>query len=252
MNEQPNFANTDDLLLLIFAGVLPAILIIVYIYIKDKYQREPLIQIVRGFAYGVVAAIIAILLEIVIQWVIGTMPEGWAGAMIEAFVVAAMPEEAAKLLMLYLLLRSNPDFDERFDGIVYATCVGMGFAASENIIYLVAHQVWVPVAMARAIFAVPGHFLFAVAMGYFYSRLYFDTADIKTALAVYFAPVLLHGIYDGLLFASKAEPGWSTMLVIVFYIFFFRMFKFGRKRINEQLERDRQDPTQRAFYDKGD
>ena len=250
--QQPNFANTEDLLLVIFAGVLPAFLLVLYIYIKDKYQREPVSQIIRGVVFGIVASIIAILLEIAIKWIIGVMPEGWQGALMEAFVVAAIPEEAAKLLMLYLLLRQNPAFDERFDGIVYAVCVGMGFAATENIAYLVAHQVWVPVAISRAIFAVPGHFLFAVAMGYFYSRLYFDNSDLKTALAVYLAPVLLHGTYDGLLFIANVEPGWSSLVVILFYIFFFRMFKYGRKRISEQLANDRRDPAQRAFYAKED
>lgn len=246
--QQPNFANTEDLLLVILAGILPAILLVVYIYIKDKYQREPVSQIIRGFAFGIVSGIIALLLEIVIQWIIGVMPEGWQGALIEAFVVAAIPEEAAKLLMLYLLLRSNPAFDERFDGIVYAVCVSMGFAAAENVAYLIAHQVWIPVAITRAIFAVPGHFLFAVAMGYFYSKLFFDDSSLKTALAVYLVPVLLHGTYDALLMTANAEPGWSTTVVILFYIFFFQMFKYGRKRIRKQLANDRRDPAQRAFY----
>ncbi len=246
--QQPNFANTEDLLLIIFAGILPAILLVVYIYIRDKYQREPVSQIIRGVVFGIVASIFAMLLEIAIKWIIGVMPEGWQGALTEAFVVAAIPEEAAKLLMLYLLLRQNPAFDERFDGIVYAVCVSMGFAATENIIYLIAHQVWVPVAISRAVFAVPGHFLFAVAMGYFYSRLFFDKSDMKTALAVYLVPVLLHGTYDSLLFIAKAEPGWKTWFVILFYVFFFRMFKYGRKRIREQLANDRRDPAQRAFY----
>lgn len=250
--EQPNFANAHDLLLIIFAGVLPAFLLILYIYIKDKYQREPMAQIIRGFAFGIVSAIIALLLEIFIEWIIGTMPEGWRGALLNAFVVAAIPEEAAKLLMLYLLIRSNPDFDERFDGIVYAVCVSMGFAATENIVYLIAHHVWVPVAISRAIFAVPGHFLFAVAMGYFYARLYFDNSGLMTALAVFLVPVLLHGTYDALLMIANAEPGWSTTVVILFYIFFFQMFKYGRKRIRKQLENDRRDPAQRAYYAKED
>lgn len=250
--EQPNFANAHDLLLIIFAGVLPAFLLILYIYIKDKYQREPMAQIIRGFAFGIVSAIIALLLEIFIEWIIGTMPEGWRGALLNAFVVAAIPEEAAKLLMLYLLIRSNPAFDERFDGIVYAVCVSMGFAATENIVYLIAHHVWVPVAISRAIFAVPGHFLFAVAMGYFYARLYFDKSGLMTALAVFVVPVILHGTYDALLMIANAEPGWSTTVVILFYIFFFQMFKYGRKRIRKQLENDRRDPAQRAYYAKED
>ena len=45
-------------------------------------------------------------------------------AFADAFLLAAIPEELAKLIMLWLLLRKNPHFDEKFDGIVYAVCIG--------------------------------------------------------------------------------------------------------------------------------
>ena len=105
-------------------------------------------------------------------------PATWIGALWNAFVGAAMPEEATKLLMLWLLLRRNKYFDERFDGIVYACCIGMGFAGTENVLYLFGNiENWQSVAVSRAIFAVPGHFMFAVAMGYFYSNVSSVLAD---------------------------------------------------------------------------
>jgi RsiW-degrading membrane proteinase PrsW (M82 family) len=75
-------------------------------------------------------------------------------------------------------LRNNPYFDEHFDGIVYAVCVGMGFAGLENIMYVFQNMDdWMSVSVARAIFSVPGHFFFAVSMGYFYSCVHFHTAS---------------------------------------------------------------------------
>ena len=53
-----------------------------------------------------------------------------------AFFVAAAPEEGAKLLALWLLLRKNPHFDEDFDCIVYSVFVSLGFATLENIGYV--------------------------------------------------------------------------------------------------------------------
>lgn len=245
--------QTTNLLIVIFCAVLPAFLIILYIYWKDKYQREPFAQLAKGFAFGIVSALIAIFLEMGIGWIIGDYPEGWIGAILQGFVGAAIPEEAAKLLMLYLLLRRNPYFDERFDGIVYATCVGMGFAGAENIVYLLGHiDFWQSVAVSRAVTAVPGHFMFAIAMGYFYALLYFDESSLKAALSVYTVPVLLHGTYDSILFAAELKPAYSVILSLLFFYFCFKMLGTGRKRIQNHLSRDRHDPQQRAFYAKGD
>lgn len=238
-------SQTTNLQLITFVAILPAFLLVYYIYIKDKYQREPLSQIVRGVAFGVISALLALGLEIAINWIVGSYPESMAGAFLKAFISAAIPEEAAKLTMLYLLLRNNSYFDERFDGIVYAVCIGMGFAATENIVYLLGNiNFWKSVAVSRAIFAVPAHFMFAVAMGYFYSKLYFDKASLKTALSVFVAPVILHGIYDGILFTTNigSMSAYMFILLSLFYVFCFWMYKLSKKRIEKHLQRDWAEP----------
>mgnify|MGYP006391493201 CR=1 FL=1 len=62
------------------------------------------------------------------------------GSVSTAFFGAAIPEEIAKFFMLWLLLRKNPYFDEKMDGIVYAVCVSLGFAALENIFHTIHNQ----------------------------------------------------------------------------------------------------------------
>lgn len=91
----------------------------------------------------------------------------------QAFGVAALLEEAFKLLTLWVVLRKNPYFDEHFDSIVYAVCVGLGFAAVENIFYVFSEEERVTVAVSRALLAVPGHYAFAILMGYYYSIYHF-------------------------------------------------------------------------------
>lgn len=239
-------------LIIILAAILPAFLLVVYIWSQDRYQHEPLSWMLRGVVYGVVSAGIAVVLEVLIQQV-GLSPDtpatAW-GALCKAFLGAAMPEELAKLLMFYLLIRRNPYFDERMDGIVYACCVGMGFAGTENIVYLLSNlDTWQSVAWSRAVFSVPGHFMFAVAMGYYFSAVYFGDMSARRWSRVFWVPVLLHGIFDGILFlANVGDSPWASLLLLVFYGFVFFLYRYGRRRIRQQLEQDRHDPGQIAFW----
>ena len=233
----------DNLYTVILAAILPPFALMVYIWWRDKNRREPFGVMCKAFGNGIIAAGIALVIEILLSlgWV-PNEPTNFLEAIWKAFVGAAMPEEFAKLLVLWLFLRKNPYFDERFDGIVYATCVGLGFAATENIIYLFDNlQNWQSVAVGRAMFAVPGHFLFAVCMGYFYSAVYFGDINWRKRFRVFWAPVLLHGIYDSLLFISNLNTMWSGIILVCFYVFCIKMLRYGRRRIAEHLERDRQD-----------
>ncbi|MBO6074342.1 MAG: PrsW family intramembrane metalloprotease [Paludibacteraceae bacterium] len=240
----------SNLYVIIGAAILPAIAWVAFIWLKDKYQREPLKYILRGVAYGIISAGLAIALESLISGLgLTPEPQGYIGALWKAFIGAALPEEFVKLLMLWLLLRNNPYFDERFDGIVYACCVGMGFAGTENIIYLLGNiDTWETVAIQRAIFSIPGHFMFAVAMGYFYSMLHFGDMSWQKRSRIIWVPVALHTIYDGLLFMASLGTILTGLLVLAFYVFCYFMLRGGQRRIAEHLKRDKEDPNQVAYY----
>lgn len=245
--------NQTNLYIVVFAAILPALLLTFYIWYRDKYQREPISQVLRGVLYGVISAGIALALETLIRQfgIIFDQPHGFLPALWNAFVGAAIPEETAKLLMLYLLLRNNKYFDERMDGIVYACAIGMGFAGTENILYLFGNlNQWETVAVSRAMFAVPGHFMFAVAMGYFYSMLYFGDMSWRDRSRIFWVPVTLHGLYDGILFMANLGTALTVVLLMSFYIFCIFLFRGGMRRINEHLERDRRDPNQVAYWKK--
>lgn len=236
----------DNIYTVILAAILPPFLLVLYIWWKDRYQREPFLELAKAFFYGVISAGIAIVFETALSYMslVPSEPTTLLQATWKAFVGAAIPEELAKLLMLWLLLRRSKYFDERFDGIVYAACIGMGFAATENIIYLFSNlEQWQSVAVGRAMFAVPGHFFFAVAMGYFYSMIYFGDMSWRKSARIFWVPVLLHGTYDALLMMREVGTMWSGILLICFYIFCFKMLKYGRKHIAEHLEKDKNAPT---------
>lgn len=224
----------------VIAALLPVALLLFYIYRQDSAQPEPARWLWKGVWYGILSAVL-VLLVMGIASLAFPMPslEGTVlGAIIDAFLGAAIPEEAAKFLMLWLLLRKNPYFDEHLDGIVYATCVGLGFAGLENIFYVVGNiESLVSIAVVRGLFSVPGHFFFAVAMGYFFSLTYFKSKTKeekkKYYLLALFVPMVLHGIFDMLLMFSSVEESLAGLCVMVFLYFVNVLRKKGQEKIQE-------------------
>ncbi len=228
--------------IIIISATLPALVLLYYIWRRDKYQKEPVKELLKGFGLGVCSVFIAGPLEMLLQAVglSPAEPQTWLGAIWEAFFGVALVEEGVKLFFLWLLLRKNPYFDEHIDGVVYAVAVGMGFAAAENIGYLFANiEQWQSVAMSRAIFSVPGHFMFAVAMGYYYSVNHFALSNKADRFKVLAVPVVLHGIFDSLLMMANVTPQFGALLWLLFVAFCLILPGFANSKIKSLLESDR-------------
>ena len=218
-------------------AVVPAIVLIVYIMIRDKYEHEPIRKILLTFFVGM----LAVPLDLLIISIFGLdeLPYLLAGDILQqigvAFFSAAIPEEISKFVILFLLVWWSKDFNERMDGIVYAVCVSMGFATVENVLYVFDDP---SCAWGRALFAVPGHFLDAVLMGFFLSLAKFTVKrKFRNWLMTLLAPILAHGIYDAIIMVSDVvSEGWATLLTIVFYVFIFLLWRLCLKKISQHVE----------------
>ena len=223
-------------------AVLPALLLIYYTYQQDKLQREPVKNLVKAFFYGW-GSVLASFLISVPSGHLGLFPTeitSLGDAVRMALFGAAIPEESAKLLLLWLFLRKCRDFDERMDGIVYAVCVGMGFAAFENIEYLLASgSEWVTTGIGRSLTAIPGHFAFAVIMGYYYSLHSFDRYRAPLAgLKMWLYPVLAHALYDSIAMYAMVSPELSGIISVVIILGCFWALKRARIRMGRHLLAD--------------
>lgn len=230
-----------NILIMLIAAILPAALLFMYIWKKD-IQKEPTSLLVKAVLYGAVICIPVAGIEQAIQTILFGVdgePTNLVGSTAMAFFVAALPEESFKLLVLWLILRKNPFFDEHFDGIVYAVCIGLGFAAFENIGYIFKSDEWLSVAISRSLFAVPGHYAFAVLMGYYYSVYHFVDRSPKVAACILLVPVLAHGIYDSLAMSGMVNRYIGGLCFIVLIYFCIKMHKFAKAKIMAQIERDR-------------
>lgn len=229
-------------------GVLPALILLFYTYQQDKMQREPVKMIAKGFGWGCLSVFCSFFVSVPFMH-LHLFPDSinsfW-DAFRTAFFGAAIPEETAKLFCLWLFLRKNPYFDERMDGIVYAVCVGMGFAAFENIEYLFASGTdWVTTGIGRSLTAIPGHFAFAVIMGYYYSLNHFDKYRAPLAgLKMWLYPVLFHGLYDSIAMSAMVTPEMSGIISIAVLLLCFGGLKWARAHMSQHLLADSIDPSQ--------
>lgn len=160
-------------------------------------------------------------------------------AWMENTIGVALVEELSKWLVIMLIVWKNNNFDYRYDGIVYAVSASLGFAALENILYILNYGTGVSI--GRAIFAIPGHATFGVFMGYWLSRAkscWIHRKIIRMRLCQLFSlgiPMLIHGAYDFLL-SDQVE---ALELRSVFFIYVIILDFFAWRVIKHEFRTDR-------------
>ena len=185
---------------LLISALAPVLVIILYIYIKDKYEKESKRILAFTFALGaVVSIVITTILYNFLDLFLPT-PNNFSvwQQFIKAFFVVALIEEFSKYVIVRYYNQPRKGFNEPFDGIIYAVMVSMGFAAVENIMYV--SQGGLEVALLRAFTAIPAHATFGIIMGYYMGKAKFSKNKMKWNLIGISVAVLFHGTYDFFLF----------------------------------------------------
>jgi len=126
-------APAHTVLAVVLASVPVVPLVLLYLWL-DRYEPEPRLLLALGLLWGAfVACFVALVLE-----GIGGLASGMRSNTSIA-VLAPVVEEACKgFFLLMLLWWRRDELDGVLDGIVYAGMVGIGFAFTENILYLAA------------------------------------------------------------------------------------------------------------------
>ena len=256
-------AQMTENAILISLAILPVIVLAIFIYRKDKFEKEPLRMLAKAFFFGCLSVIPAILIEQALAlgffYMGGEYVSGFVTGIYNGFIVAGCSEELCKLALLALAVWKAPDFNEYFDGIVYATFVALGFAGIENLMYVFRQETFEVSLMTggvRAILSVPGHFLFAVVMGYYFALAKFNPDKRRQNLfKAFFYPMLLHGTFDALLMIPEAmgEDGtWlSAVLFLVFIFFDVKLWKVAMRHLKGLQEMSGQQNNDGSGYDGG-
>lgn len=220
---------------LLLAAVLPAFVLMFYVYKKDTVEKEPIGLIVRLFVLGMVAGPLAGFVETALFSLFESVIEpGWLLLVLEFFIGVAAVEEGFKYLFLNTV-RKNPNFNYVFDGIVYAVAVALGFAALENILYV--FEGGFEVAVMRAIFSVPGHCADGVVMGCFFGLArHAELNGRKSNASLFYVlafvlPTIEHGIYDA---ALSTESDLLALFAMGFQLAFILFAGYLVKKVSKQ------------------
>lgn len=259
--------SLNDILLTI-AAVLPAVVLCVYVYKKDRAEKEPIYLLLVLLALGGISCYPAARIESVAYDLLhrifepyGTMSDGVLHLdsttfrlynACKYFFGVALVEEGVKFIALCLATRKNKEFNSLFDGMIYAVFVSLGFAAVENVGYVLKYG-WAN-AVVRALYSVPAHMFFGVLMGYYYSFWHmYDKAGkreqvLKSAGLIesnakmfsgskYILPCLLipmsaHGLYD---YCCTIE---STLASVIFYLLVLSLYMYCFYQISKMSRID--------------
>ena len=259
---QKNFIMPTTLILSALA-ILPVVLLSIYVYRKDKFGKEPFGMLLKTFFFGCLSVIPAVILE---GFLMGIHPATAANGSVlsyslyHGFVVAGFSEELSKLLLLALAVWRSRHFNEYFDGIVYAAFLSLGFAGVENFTYVFGQDdlyASLHTALLRAAVSVPGHFLFGVAMGYYFALAKFEPAKRMSHLAkALLVPLVLHGTFDALIFSyslfSDDRPVLAIILFIAFIFFDIKIWKAGKRKLNKLQMKSEVQHWENYQYTEGD
>lgn len=221
---------------LLVLAVAPVFVIIIYIYFKDKYEKEPKTFLIYNFSLG---AIVSIIITTVIYYAFDfVLPLTDSSSVFEqftkAFVVVSLTEEFSKYVIVRYFAQRNKTFNEPFDGIVYAVMVSMGFAATENIFYVL--EGGYQTALLRAFTAVPAHATFGVLMGYYMGKAKFSNNRITLNLTGLLLAIIFHGTYDFFLFIDFVPGIWTGAFISLFIGIILSRKAIKRHQNNSQFK----------------
>jgi len=188
-------------------ALAPSLLLLWWAYRRDSIKKESIRLLLLTFSLGLLAVIPALVLGILAD-AFRDFFRGYARTVYQAFVVAALVEEAVKFVLLEGLIRRQSEFDEVTDGLVYGMAVSLGFAFLENVLYVGGPS---HVLLLRAVTAVPLHAGCGALVGYYVGRAAFDAR--KHAVGGLLLAIAVHGVYDVLLF-TEGTVSFLSLAVI--------------------------------------
>ncbi len=220
---------------LLFLAIVPALALLFYVYKQDSVEKEPFKLLLILFLLGCLSTLPSMIFEIlgtaILEEFLPGVPEtSTIYMLIDNFIVVAITEEFWKRFMLRRKTWKNRNFNYCYDAIVYSVAVAMGFAAFENVMYLL--DFGTELGYIRAVTAIPLHCIAGIFMGYYYGQEKYLTNMNNKFLAGHYRrmslwiPVLIHGFYDYV----ATEENFLFTIIFLAYVITLDIFAFRAVR----------------------
>ena len=216
-------------------GGLPALYWIWLFYTSNRYKRSSIRLLILLFLGGISCGLLALTLNHIVE----KYTIFWSGAQDTIILLDFLPpipayslgfwlmvgfnEEFAKLTVLLLLAYPSRDFLERYDGMLYAAVVALGFATIENAFYI--QQYGMSILITRTLITLPTHIFMSAIMGYFMAQSHFALKQASGSEIIYWPSILLilsgwsiaallHASYDSLLSLNLNKMAYTQLLIM--------------------------------------
>jgi RsiW-degrading membrane proteinase PrsW (M82 family) len=245
---------------MVLASIPVAPLIASYLWL-DRYEPEPRSLLALGLGWGAFVATAAALLLQMFEPVIFRTTDAFLGT-----IIAPITEEGAKgLFILLLLFYRRQELDGILDGIVYAGMVGIGFAFTENILYLTSAYMGsdgqtgglggaVGLFVVRCVFGPFAHPFFTAFTGIGIGIAVGSPRKVVRVLAPlggYIVAVAAHASWNASLMFDGGRNAVATyvFLMVPAFLLLLGFAVWSRRREGQVLTEALNDCAQRGFLD---
>lgn len=199
------------------AAIAPALLVLWLVIAADERPGPP-VQVWLAFVLGAASISLLGLARVPFNALLAIPGDPWMTLAVRALFGVAAPEEIVKVLVIVAISTRRRAFADPMDTVVYGAAAGLGFAAYENLAYLVQHKdMWRALAALRSVLTVPFHGALGVIAGGYLAiarsggalggyRGHRDWARLSNWALVLVAPVALHAAFDFPLLALQRMP----------------------------------------------
>ena len=227
-------------LLLIAPIAVPVLFWAVYHYHKDRHLPEPLGHLLLAFGLGMLAVGISALLYrglglVGLRFDAGYLAETNSLALLAYAVFAIGPiEEIAKLAPFLLVVLRFREFDEPMDGIIYASFIGLGYAAVENWQYL--EYLTTTEALLRGFASPVIHILFASIWGHWIAQAHLRGESVVKATIISLGIAAgLHGLYDFVVILNPRNSlPIAALVILVIWVWRLKLLRALHKKASDQ------------------
>ena len=211
----------------LLAAILPAVVLVLYAYKQDQFPEPPRI-VFKTFLFGCGTVLVINLIIPVLDDFSKENLRGETYLYFDSFIRAAFVEEFFKACVIIFYCTRKTAFDEPMDGVIYGIAASLGFAAYENIEYVLYYYETpsFDIALHRAFTAIPMHALCGIVMGFLISQSIFEKKHnyLNLFLAL-FIPIGIHGLYNYSFSSSIISYQVAYFLLLVFSIRAYLIFK---------------------------